>query len=75
MRQIGIICAAALVALQENITKLEGDHKKAKILAGNFQSPWVFGFKCYFFSWINDFCFLILIALTMPIYEFWFQRD
>nr|CAN82414.1 hypothetical protein VITISV_039151 [Vitis vinifera] len=35
MRQVGIICAAALVALQENIAKLEGDHKKAKILAGN----------------------------------------
>ncbi|XP_059598792.1 probable low-specificity L-threonine aldolase 2 isoform X1 [Vitis vinifera] len=33
MRQVGIICAAALVALQENIAKLEGDHKKAKILA------------------------------------------
>lgn len=51
MRQVGIICAAALVALQENIAKLEGDHKKAKILAGNFYFLWVFGFKCYFFGW------------------------
>lgn len=34
MRQVGILCAAALVAVQENVVKLEGDHKKAKILAG-----------------------------------------
>ncbi|KOM29994.1 hypothetical protein LR48_Vigan845s002200 [Vigna angularis] len=33
MRQIGILCAAALVALQENIGKLENDHKKARFLA------------------------------------------
>ncbi|KAJ7973551.1 L-allo-threonine aldolase [Quillaja saponaria] len=33
MRQVGILCAAALVALQENVGKLEGDHKKARILA------------------------------------------
>ena len=35
MRQIGILCAAALVALQENVGKLESDHKKARLLAGN----------------------------------------
>lgn len=35
MRQLGVICAAALVGFQENVSKLEGDHKKAKILAGN----------------------------------------
>ncbi|XP_028219596.1 probable low-specificity L-threonine aldolase 1 isoform X1 [Glycine soja] len=34
MRQIGILCAAALVALQENVGKLESDHKKARLLAG-----------------------------------------
>jgi hypothetical protein len=34
MRQTGIICAAAIVAVQENVGKLEGDHKKAKIFAG-----------------------------------------
>ena len=34
MRQIGILAAAALVALQENVGKLESDHKKARILAG-----------------------------------------
>jgi len=38
MRQIGIICAAALVALQENIGKLENDHKKARLLAGKCHS-------------------------------------
>lgn len=34
MRQVGVLCAAALVAIQENIVKLEGDHENAKILAG-----------------------------------------
>ncbi|KAJ6380000.1 hypothetical protein OIU76_016620 [Salix suchowensis] len=33
MRQVGILCAAALVAVQENVSKLEDDHKKAKMLA------------------------------------------
>nr|DAD40270.1 TPA_asm: hypothetical protein HUJ06_014593 [Nelumbo nucifera] len=33
MRQIDILCAAAYVALHENVGKLEGDHKKAKSLA------------------------------------------
>lgn len=33
MRQIGILCAAALVAIQENVGKLEDDHKNAKMLA------------------------------------------
>ncbi|KAF9607870.1 hypothetical protein IFM89_003574 [Coptis chinensis] len=33
MRQVGILCAAAFVALQESVCKLEGDHRKAKIIA------------------------------------------
>ncbi|XP_047333904.1 low-specificity L-threonine aldolase 1-like [Impatiens glandulifera] len=33
MRQVGILCAAALVAVQENVEKLADDHKKAKALA------------------------------------------
>lgn len=33
MRQIGVLCAAALVGYQENVSKLKGDHKKAKFLA------------------------------------------
>ncbi|MFS7957341.1 putative aldehyde-lyase [Helianthus anomalus] len=34
MRQVGVLCAAALVALQENVPKLVTDHKNAKTLAG-----------------------------------------
>ncbi|XP_071706053.1 low-specificity L-threonine aldolase 1-like isoform X2 [Rutidosis leptorrhynchoides] len=33
MRQVGILCAAALVALQENVQKLAIDHNNAKTLA------------------------------------------
>ncbi|KAH9613479.1 hypothetical protein KSS87_003075 [Heliosperma pusillum] len=33
MRQVGVICAAALVAVKENVKKLEDDHKNAKLLA------------------------------------------
>ncbi|CAL0316625.1 unnamed protein product [Lupinus luteus] len=33
MRQIGILCAAALVALQDNVVNLESDHKKARLFA------------------------------------------
>ncbi|CAI9091483.1 OLC1v1026528C1 [Oldenlandia corymbosa var. corymbosa] len=33
MRQVGVLCAAAYIALQENVGKLEGDHKRAKTLA------------------------------------------
>lgn len=33
MRQVGILCAAALVGLQENVGKLAIDHKNAKTLA------------------------------------------
>ncbi|GKC99213.1 probable low-specificity L-threonine aldolase 1 [Tanacetum coccineum] len=35
MRQVGFLCAAALVALQENVPKLWIDHKNARTLAGN----------------------------------------
>ncbi|CAN0892860.1 Low-specificity L-threonine aldolase 1 [Linum grandiflorum] len=33
MRQIGILCSAALFAVQHNVAKLESDHKNAKALA------------------------------------------
>ena len=36
MRQVGILCAAALVALRETVPKLKDDHKKAKMLAGTW---------------------------------------
>lgn len=39
MRQVGILCAAAIVALQENVPKLVTDHKNAKTLAGKTLLP------------------------------------
>ncbi|KAK1260871.1 hypothetical protein QJS04_geneDACA002391 [Acorus gramineus] len=33
MRQVGILCAAAEVALRDNVGRLEDDHRKAKIFA------------------------------------------
>lgn len=33
MRQVGVLTAAAYVALRDNVSKLEDDHKKAKMLA------------------------------------------
>ncbi|KAG9160839.1 hypothetical protein Leryth_008672 [Lithospermum erythrorhizon] len=33
MRQVGVLCAAAFVAIKENAGKLEGDHKRTKVLA------------------------------------------
>ncbi|CAN1233335.1 Low-specificity L-threonine aldolase 1 [Linum perenne] len=33
MRQVGILCSAALFAVQHNVAKLESDHKNAKTLA------------------------------------------
>ncbi|XP_072988969.1 low-specificity L-threonine aldolase 1 [Typha latifolia] len=33
MRQIGVLCAAACVALRDNVSKLEDDHRKAKFFA------------------------------------------
>lgn len=38
MRQVGVICAAALVAFEENVGKLESDHRKAKVLAEGLSS-------------------------------------
>lgn len=36
MRQVGVLCAAAYVALQDNVGKLADDHKKTKMFAGIF---------------------------------------
>ncbi|KAL9235211.1 hypothetical protein vseg_009993 [Gypsophila vaccaria] len=33
MRQVGVLCAAALVAVKENVRKLADDHRNAKLLA------------------------------------------
>jgi threonine aldolase len=74
MRQVGILCAAALVAVQENVEKLEGDHKNAKILAGRYTSPLVLhaiaisGKKNYYY-----FFFLGSIALMCNIWKLVFS--
>ncbi|VAH50763.1 unnamed protein product [Triticum turgidum subsp. durum] len=34
MRQVGVLCAAAYVAVRDNVGKLADDHRKAKVLAG-----------------------------------------
>jgi hypothetical protein len=47
MRQVGILCAAALVALHETVIKLEDDHKKAKMLAGTW-CPYLCNLALYF---------------------------
>jgi threonine aldolase len=44
MRQIGVLCAAAYVAVRDNVGKLADDHRKAKALAG---------FKLHFISAIR----------------------
>ncbi|KAI7997107.1 putative AAA domain-containing protein P22H7.05c [Camellia lanceoleosa] len=36
MRQVGVLCTATLVAVQENVRKLESDHNNAKFLARKF---------------------------------------
>jgi threonine aldolase len=36
MRQVGVLCAAAHVAVRDNVGKLADDHRKAKALAGIF---------------------------------------
>jgi threonine aldolase len=38
MRQVGVLCAAAYVALRDNVPKLSDDHRRAKILAGSYIS-------------------------------------
>ena len=34
MRQVGVLCAAAHVAVRDTVGKLADDHRKAKALAG-----------------------------------------
>lgn len=34
MRQVGVLCAAAYVAVRDNVGKLADDHRKTKALAG-----------------------------------------
>ena len=34
MRQVGVLCAAALIGLRDHACRLDEDHRKARILAG-----------------------------------------
>lgn len=34
MRQVGVLCAAAMVAVQDNVSKLKHDHQRAELIAG-----------------------------------------
>ena len=40
MRQIGVLCAAAYVAVRDTRGKLADDHRRAKALAGFIFSFW-----------------------------------
>lgn len=42
MRQVGVLCAAAYVALRDNLGKLADDHRRAKIFAGRAVFPCLF---------------------------------
>ncbi|KAL6293615.1 hypothetical protein ACE6H2_001757 [Prunus campanulata] len=48
MRQIGILYAAAFVALHENVANLDTDHKIAKILADGKMRPLQLDYLCLF---------------------------
>lgn len=61
MRQIGILCAAAFVAVQENVGKLEGDHKNAKILAGRYTSPTWLTRHCHWWEEKLLPCFFLIL--------------
>jgi hypothetical protein len=40
MRQVGVLCAAAHVAIRDTVGKLADDHRKARALAGFVFSFW-----------------------------------
>jgi hypothetical protein len=61
MRQVGVLCAAAYVAVRDTVGKLADDHRKAKALAG-------FIYSYFFFSSPTSLHFVIHIsqALNSP---------
>ncbi|KAI4370240.1 hypothetical protein MLD38_018610 [Melastoma candidum] len=59
MRQVGILCAAALVAVQENVPKLEEDHRNAKALAAGLNR--IKGLKVYVESVETNIIFMDLL--------------
>ena len=60
MRQVGVLCAAALVAVQENVSKLEDDHKKAKMLAGAWS-----GYLCILYAIVSDLSLPLLCNIEL----------
>ena len=60
MRQVGILCAAALVAVQENVSKLEDDHKNAKMLAGAWS-----GYLCILCAIVSDLSLPLLCNIEL----------
>ena len=48
MRQVGVLCAAAQVAVRDTVGKLADDHRKAKVLAGFVFSFWNLTFFHFF---------------------------
>ena len=49
MRQVGVLCAAAQVAVRDTVGKLADDHRKARVLAGFVFSFWNLTFFFHFF--------------------------
>ena len=50
MRQVGVLCAAAQVAVRDTVGKLADDHRKAKVLAGFVFSFWNLTFFSFFYN-------------------------
>jgi threonine aldolase len=59
MRQVGVLCAAAYVAVRDTVGKLADDHRKAKALAG-FKILVVFSF---FLSFESNFTSFLLCTV------------
>jgi threonine aldolase len=59
MRQVGVLCAAAYVAVRDTVGKLADDHRKAKALAG-FKNLVVFSF---FLSFESNFTSFLLCTV------------
>jgi hypothetical protein len=64
MRQVGVLCAAAYVAVRDTVGKLADDHRKAKALAG-FIFLYFFLFKSNFTS----FCYSQFTSPEQPCFD------
>ncbi|XP_028067211.1 probable low-specificity L-threonine aldolase 1 isoform X2 [Camellia sinensis] len=74
MRQVGVLCATALVAVQENVGMLESDHNNAKFLARKFFL--LFNTLSYTYTGrpINS-CVILADVSFLHFYKFGFQKD